>query len=149
MPAYNTASHAVQIAGDDALLMNNEYIEKSFLYLFILSLILHLVLAVVIYRLPETKKAAVAEPYMVDLQDLPGDAYRRLLGLDLGNREAHFSIESGQLSPQPAQSPSLWQAKRALSGSTVKVASVSTAFPSGLSPLVVKLAPRRCVRRAP
>jgi deoxyribose-phosphate aldolase len=31
-------------------------------------------------------------------------------------------------------------AKKALEGSTVKVASVSTAFPSGLSPLVVKLA---------
>lgn len=35
-------------------------------------------------------------------------------------------------------------AKRALEGSTVKVASVATAFPSGLSPLPVKLADVRC-----
>jgi protein TonB len=52
-------------------LTNNAFIEKNFLYLFILSLMLHLVLATVIYNLPETKKSPANEPFMVDLQDLP------------------------------------------------------------------------------
>lgn len=50
---------------------HNAFVEKSFLYLVLLSLILHLVVALVIARLPEGKRAAVPEPIMVDLQDLP------------------------------------------------------------------------------
>ena len=50
---------------------NHAQIEKSLLYLFALSLGLHLALALLIARLPEGKKAPAAEPLMVDLQDLP------------------------------------------------------------------------------
>lgn len=49
---------------------NNAFVEKNFLYLFALSLLLHLVLAAVIYNLPETPKAPASAPFMVDLQDL-------------------------------------------------------------------------------
>ena len=47
------------------------YIEKTFLYLLALSLLVHAALLAVIIFFPEEKKVAKEEPVMVDLQDLP------------------------------------------------------------------------------
>ncbi len=49
----------------------DSYIEKNFLYLFALSILLHLAVAVLFHYLPEKKKVAKEEPIMIDLQDLP------------------------------------------------------------------------------
>jgi protein TonB len=51
--------------------MNENYIEKSFLYFLVVSLVLHGVLFWVLLTLPEQSKKAVEVPYMIDLQDLP------------------------------------------------------------------------------
>jgi len=51
--------------------MSDRYIEKAFLYLVALSLLLHAAVFAVIALLPEEKKPPQKEPLMVDLQDLP------------------------------------------------------------------------------
>lgn len=51
--------------------MNENYIEKSFLYFLVVSLILHGILFVALLFLPAQGKKAVDAPYMIDLQDLP------------------------------------------------------------------------------
>ena len=52
-------------------MISDKYIEKSFLWLVLVSVIAHAaILAIVIY-FPEEKKPPATEPYMVDLQDLP------------------------------------------------------------------------------
>ncbi len=50
---------------------NDSYIENSFLYLLVLSVLLHAVLFTIFINLPEKKKSAKSEPIMIDLQDLP------------------------------------------------------------------------------
>jgi len=50
---------------------NNNYFEKSFLYLLALSFLLHTVLFVFLTYIPQEKKKIAYEPIMVDLQDLP------------------------------------------------------------------------------
>lgn len=50
---------------------NNNYFEKSFLYLLALSLMLHTVFFALMAYVPLEKKKTVYEPIMVDLQDLP------------------------------------------------------------------------------
>jgi len=47
------------------------YIEKTFLYLLALSLLLHAVLFTVMILFPQEKRVAKEEPVMIDLQDLP------------------------------------------------------------------------------
>jgi protein TonB len=51
--------------------MSDKFIEKNFLYLVVLSLLLHVVLFAVIIYFPEEKKVPRQESYMVDLQDMP------------------------------------------------------------------------------
>ncbi len=51
--------------------MSDRFIEKAFLYLVALSLLLHVVVFAVIAYLPQEKKAVKQEPYMVELEDLP------------------------------------------------------------------------------
>jgi protein TonB len=50
---------------------NNNYFEKSFLYLLAFSLMLHTVFFALLAYAPMEKKKTVYEPIMVDLQDLP------------------------------------------------------------------------------
>ena len=49
----------------------DRYIEKPFLYLLALSLLLHSAMFMIIIFLPQEKKVAKEEPVMIDLQDLP------------------------------------------------------------------------------
>lgn len=51
--------------------MSDKYIEKKFLYLVALSVVLHAALFLLIINLPQEKKVIRQEPYMVELQDLP------------------------------------------------------------------------------
>src|SRR5512141_3156575 len=51
--------------------MSDRYIEKAFLYLVVLSLLLHVAVFAVIAFLPQEKVAIKQEPYMVELEDLP------------------------------------------------------------------------------
>jgi protein TonB len=51
--------------------MTDKYVEKSFLYFVILSLVVHAVALIVLYHMKEEKRAAKPEPYMVELEDLP------------------------------------------------------------------------------
>ena len=51
--------------------MSNRYIEKSFLYLLVLSLLLHLGAGLLIYSLPEQKPPLRQDPLFVDLSQLP------------------------------------------------------------------------------
>lgn len=51
--------------------MSDKYIEKVFLYLVILSLLVHAAVFALIAFLPEKKKPVGREPVMVDLEDLP------------------------------------------------------------------------------
>lgn len=52
-------------------LMSDNHIEKNFLYLVALSVILHVAIFLFIIYFPQEKKVPKEEPYMVDLQDLP------------------------------------------------------------------------------
>lgn len=51
--------------------MSDRYIEKAFLYLLAISLLLHGAVFAVLVFLPQEKKVVKQEPYMVELQDLP------------------------------------------------------------------------------
>lgn len=51
--------------------MPDTYIEKNFLYLIILSLLLHTALFVLLLNMPQEKAAPVTEPLMVDLDGIP------------------------------------------------------------------------------
>jgi periplasmic protein TonB len=51
--------------------MSDKYIEKTFLYFVVLSLLLHIVALTAIYLIPEKKREFKPEPYMVELTDLP------------------------------------------------------------------------------
>ncbi|KAF0219176.1 MAG: periplasmic protein [Geobacteraceae bacterium] len=52
-------------------MMSYKYIEKAFLYLLALSVLLHAAALAVIVLLPQEKKVVKQEPVMVELQDLP------------------------------------------------------------------------------
>jgi protein TonB len=51
--------------------MSDRYIEKSFLYLLILSLLLHAGVGAVLYYLPQPKPPLPKEPVFIDLQQMP------------------------------------------------------------------------------
>jgi periplasmic protein TonB len=51
--------------------MSDRYIEKAFLYLLALSVLIHVAVFAVILLTPEKKPVAKQEPVMIDLQDLP------------------------------------------------------------------------------
>jgi protein TonB len=51
--------------------MSDNYIEKNFLFLVALSILLHVALFLLIIYLPQEKKVFREEPYMVELKDLP------------------------------------------------------------------------------
>ena len=51
--------------------MRDRYIEKSFLYLLVCSVILHVAMFIVILSMPAERKTVKQEPYMVELRDLP------------------------------------------------------------------------------
>ncbi|MCM2359670.1 MAG: TonB family protein [Geobacteraceae bacterium] len=51
--------------------MSDKYVEKTFLYLVVLSVLLHTALFLIIIYLPQEKKVFRQEPYMVELRDLP------------------------------------------------------------------------------
>ena len=51
--------------------MSDRYIEKSFLYLLVVSLLIHLGVFALVYYLPEAKQAPPKEPVFIDLQDVP------------------------------------------------------------------------------
>ena len=51
--------------------MSDKYVEKIFIYLFLLSLLLHIGLFVLIINLPAEKPRPPESPYMVELRDLP------------------------------------------------------------------------------
>src|SRR6185369_14946825 len=51
--------------------MSNRYIEKSFLYLLVVSLLIHVGVFAVLYYLPEAKQPPPKEPVFIDLQQMP------------------------------------------------------------------------------
>ena len=51
--------------------MPNNYIEKSFLYLLVLSLLVHIGVIAFLYYLPEEKPTPAKEPVFIDLQQVP------------------------------------------------------------------------------
>jgi protein TonB len=51
--------------------MSERYIEKSFLYLLVLSIVLHVGVCAVLYYLPEAKPPLPKEPVFIDLQQVP------------------------------------------------------------------------------
>ncbi|HEY4745435.1 MAG TPA: hypothetical protein VIH45_12295, partial [Desulfuromonadaceae bacterium] len=51
--------------------MSDRYIEKSFLWLLVVSLLLHVGVFTLLYYLPETKQPPPKEPVFVDLQNIP------------------------------------------------------------------------------
>jgi len=51
--------------------MSNSTIEKSFLYLLVLSLLLHVGVGTLLYYLPEAKPPPPKEPVFIDLQQVP------------------------------------------------------------------------------
>lgn len=51
--------------------MSDKYIEKSFLYLLVVSLLLHVGVFALLYYLPETKQPPPKEPVFIDLQQMP------------------------------------------------------------------------------
>ena len=51
--------------------MSDKYIEKNFLYLVVLSILLHVGIVALIVLLPSKQAVRPPEPYMVELQDLP------------------------------------------------------------------------------
>ena len=51
--------------------MSNRYVEKTFLYLLLVSLLVHLTLGTLVYLMPPEKTKAVEETTMVELKDLP------------------------------------------------------------------------------
>ncbi|MEI6306082.1 MAG: TonB family protein [Deltaproteobacteria bacterium] len=51
--------------------MPNKYIEKPFLYLIVVSLLLHIGIFAIVRYLPETRKEPPSEPVFIDLQQIP------------------------------------------------------------------------------
>lgn len=51
--------------------MPDDTVEKKFLYLLLVSLLIHLAAFVLLVNLPEERRPAANEPFMVDLEDLP------------------------------------------------------------------------------
>lgn len=51
--------------------MSQKYVEKAFLYLLALSVLLHLTVFLVVYFLPKGSPPVKQEPYMVELADMP------------------------------------------------------------------------------
>lgn len=51
--------------------MSDKYIEKSFFYLLLLSLLLHIGVFALLHYLPETKQPPPKEPVFIDLQQMP------------------------------------------------------------------------------
>lgn len=51
--------------------MSETYVEKKFLYLVLFSILLHAAIFALLLKLPAEKRQAPAEPFMVDLQDIP------------------------------------------------------------------------------
>lgn len=51
--------------------MSDRYIEKSFLYLLVVSVLLHLGVFALLYYLPGAKQAPPKEPVFIDLQQIP------------------------------------------------------------------------------
>ncbi|HOP39794.1 MAG TPA: TonB family protein [Geobacteraceae bacterium] len=51
--------------------MSNNYIEKSFLYFVVLSLLMHVAVGVIFYFMPEKKQEVKQKPIMVDLSEIP------------------------------------------------------------------------------
>jgi len=51
--------------------MSDKYIEKSFLFLLVVSLLLHVGVFALLYYLPETKQPPPKEPVFIDLQQMP------------------------------------------------------------------------------
>lgn len=57
--------------------MSNNYIEKSFLYLLAVSLLIHIGVLVLLYYLPEEKRSPPKEPVFIDLQQVPEPAIQQ------------------------------------------------------------------------
>ena len=53
-------------------MVSDNAVEKSFLYLFVLSLLIHLGVIVLVMYLPSPKQTPPKEPVFIDLQQLPG-----------------------------------------------------------------------------
>ena len=51
--------------------MADNLVEKNFLYLILLSVIIHVALFLLLLNMPQEKRAPVAEPLMVDLEGIP------------------------------------------------------------------------------
>jgi protein TonB len=51
--------------------MSNKYIEKTFLYLLVVSLLIHVGVLAALYYLPEAKSPPPEEPAFIDLQQMP------------------------------------------------------------------------------
>ncbi|HLO26927.1 MAG TPA: TonB-dependent receptor, partial [Geobacteraceae bacterium] len=58
-------------------MISDTHIEKNFLYLVVLSVLLHAALFALILYLPQKKEVPRQEPYMVELQDLPATSTTR------------------------------------------------------------------------
>ncbi|OGR30308.1 MAG: TonB-dependent receptor [Desulfuromonadales bacterium GWD2_54_10] len=57
--------------------MSNKYIEKSFLFLLALSLLIHMGVLAFLYYLPEKKPAPPKEPVFIDLQQMPEPKFQK------------------------------------------------------------------------
>lgn len=51
--------------------MNDQYVEKTFIYLVVLSLLIHAAVYYLFDFIPDNKNKIKPEPYMVELEDLP------------------------------------------------------------------------------
>lgn len=72
--------------------MSERYVEKSFLYLLVFSLLLHVALFLLIALLPAAKPEVRQEPVMIDLEDIP-DVRETARAVE---REARHQAEQGQ-----------------------------------------------------
>src|SRR5512133_1143176 len=107
--------------------MNDRYIEKSFLYLLLLSVLLHAGVGVLLYYLPSLTPQPPKEPVFIDLQQVPDlkqqvqprqqETHRQSeqrvrvpretapRGFDAVNSAAPRPAQPDTRKPQPAQSP--------------------------------------------
>jgi protein TonB len=120
--------------------MSDRHIEKSFLYLLVLSLLLHVGAGVVLYYLPQKAPQPPKEPVFIDLQQVPDlksqeqprqletqrQSERRVRvpresaprGVDAINTDAQRSPLPDVRKPQPSQQPRQRQDSKAVTRET-------------------------------
>jgi protein TonB len=110
--------------------MSDKFIEKTFLYLVALSVLLHAAAFAVFYFFPEEKRVPRHEPYMVELRDMPPvrekpaveqkivrnyDAQKRRVSKETAPR-GEMELERPRVAPSPGAAPVFPQPKREAEG---------------------------------